>query len=283
MTAVPVTTAASRPATDFDIREHISSLGANLAGMANIIMQLGWPAVGYGVKDSKVIDGSAMHHPVKRARTTFTFLAVALLGSEEDQQVFRRAVTRQHVQVRSDADSPVQYSAMDPRLQLWVAACLYYGTIDMLERMGRAPQGADADALYQHCARFGTSLQVRPEMWPRDREAFAEYWEQSLQEVSIDEPMRAYLTSLMRHENLPAPATRLLGDFNTFVTTGFLPPPFREAMGLDWDDERQQRFDRLMRRMGAVERRLPASVRILPFTLLLRNMHKRQRQGRPLV
>ncbi|MCA1719636.1 MAG: oxygenase MpaB family protein [Actinobacteria bacterium] len=278
-----MTTVAWRPATEFDIRQHVSGLGANLAGMANIIMQLGWPQVGYGVKDSTVLDGSAMHHPVKRARTTFTFLAVALLGTDEDQQVFRRAVNKQHAQVRSGADSAVQYSAMDPHLQLWVAACLYYGTADLLERMGRAPQGADADALYAHCARFGTSLQVRPEMWPRDRAAFAEYWEQSLQAVSIDEPMRAYLTSLMRHENLPAPATRLLGEFNTFVTTGFLPPLFRDAMGLEWDDGRQQRFDRLMRRIGRVEQRLPASVRVLPFTLLLRDMHKRQRQGRPLV
>ncbi|MFN2540383.1 MAG: oxygenase MpaB family protein, partial [Mycobacteriales bacterium] len=78
--------------TGFDIRDHISGLGANAAGAANVVMQLSWPAVGYAVKDSKVESGSAMKHPVKRARTTFTFLAVALLGDEHDQQVFRRAL-----------------------------------------------------------------------------------------------------------------------------------------------------------------------------------------------
>src|SRR5437879_1829568 len=91
--------------TGFDIRDHISGLGANAAGVSNVVMQLSWPAVGYGVKDSKVHSGSAMKHPVKRARTTFTFLAVSLLGDETDQRVFRKAVNGQHAQVRSDADS----------------------------------------------------------------------------------------------------------------------------------------------------------------------------------
>src|SRR3954454_5217923 len=102
--------------TGFDIRDHISGLGATAAGVSNVVMQLSWPAVGYGVKDSKVHSGSAMKHPVKRARTTFTFLAVSLLGDERDRRVFRKAVTGQHVQVRSEPGAPVQYSAMDPRL-----------------------------------------------------------------------------------------------------------------------------------------------------------------------
>ena len=268
---------------DFDVRRHLSGLAGSLAGPANVIMQLSWPGVGYGVKDSKVDSGSAMKHPVKRARTTFTYLAVSLLGDEQDIKVFRRAVNRQHAQVRSDADSPVQYSAMDPRLQLWVAACLYYGTADLIARMRGPLDDAEADALYAHCARFGTSLQVRPEMWPADREAFDAYWEQSLAGVSIDEPVRDYLMGLIGHRNLPRPFQRALTPFNTFVTTGFLPPVFREAMGLSWDDAQQARFDQLLHRLGRLERRMPTAVRIFPFNVLLKDMRKRHREGRPLV
>ena len=271
---------------DFDIRPFLSGLGGNLAGMANVIMQLSWPGVGYGVMESPVEDGSAMKHPVKRARTTYTYIAVALLGDEDDRRRFRKAVNRQHAQVRSDAvdsKSPVAYRAMDPRLQLWVAACLYYGTVDFLERLHGPLDDPTADAIYAYSARFGTTLQVRDDMWPPDRAAFARYWEESLAEVAIDDAVRDYLTRLMRYENAPRWMQRRFASFNTFVTAGFLPPEFRAAMRLDWDDRQQQRFDRLMRRLGAVERRLPVVVRNFPFNVLLWDMRRRVRRNLPLV
>lgn len=270
---------------DFDIRPYLSGIGGNLAGMANVIMQLSWPGVGYGVMESKVEDGSALKHPVKRARTTYTYIAVALLGNDDDRKAFRQAVNRQHVQVRNDADSksPVAYSAMDPRLQLWVAACLYYGTVDFLEKMNGPLDEPTADAIYAYSSRFGTTLQVRPDMWPENRAAFARYWEESLREVSIDDAVRDYLTFLMRYGNAPGWMQRRFADFNTFVTTGFLPVEFRDAMHLDWDEQRQQRFDRLLDRMGRFERRLPRVVRNFPFNALLWDMRRRRRAGKPLV
>src|SRR4051795_12203574 len=103
MTAVVTTESvpSTPPAAAFDIRPHLSGLGGGLAGMANVIMQLSWPAVGYGVMESKVDSGSAMKHPVKRGRTTYTYIAVALLGTDDDRRAFRRAVNGQHAQVRS--------------------------------------------------------------------------------------------------------------------------------------------------------------------------------------
>ena len=57
--------------------------------VSNIIMQLANPKVGWGVHESRVDSGSAFHHPVKRARTTGTFLAVALIGEERDVELVR--------------------------------------------------------------------------------------------------------------------------------------------------------------------------------------------------
>ena len=51
-----------------------------LAGGANVVMQLAWPGVGYGVVESKVDSGALMKHPWKRARTTFQYIAVAVIG-----------------------------------------------------------------------------------------------------------------------------------------------------------------------------------------------------------
>lgn len=271
------------PPADFDIRHYLSGPAGVLAGMANVIMQLSWPQVGYGVKESKVDDGNITKHPVKRARTTFTFLGVSLLGDAEDQRLFRRAVNRQHAQVRSTAESPVAYNAMDPELQLWVAACLYYGTVDLYERMHGRMEEPTADALYAHCARFGTSLQVRPGMWPENRAAFAEYWEKGLERVSIDDTIRSHLMDLLENRYASRLTQLLTNRRNRFVTTGLLPPPFREAMQLPWTEQDQRRFDRFMRRVGALDRRLPQAVRLFPYNVLLRDMRWRVRTGRPLV
>lgn len=266
----------------FEMRDHVSGIGAHLAGPANVIMQLSWPGVGHGVMNSRVESGSAMKRPFKRGRTTFTYLAVALLGSEEDRAAFRKEVNRQHAQVHSQPGEKVEYRAMDPRLQTWVAACLYYGTADMIEKMHGPLPDAEADALYAHCARFGTTLQMPADAWPADRAAFDAYWQDSLTEVDIDPDVAEYLMRLTTLQNFPKPF-RLLAPFLVFVTTGFLPPVFREAMGLSWSKRQQRRFDRMLRTFGALERRLPAILRVFPFNLWLTDMRLRRRFRRPLV
>lgn len=266
----------------FTMRDHVSGIGAHLAGPANVIMQLSWPGVGHGVMNSRVESGSAMKRPFKRGRTTFTYLAVALLGSEDDRTAFRKEVNRQHAQVYSRPGEKVEYKAMDPRLQTWVAACLYYGTVDMIEKMHGPLPDAEADALHAHCARFGTTLQMPADAWPADRAAFAAYWEESLAEVDIDPDVAEYLMQLTTLQNFPRPF-RLLAPFLVFVTTGFLPPVFREAMGLSWSKRQQRRFDRMMRAFGSLERRLPAVLRVFPFNLWLTDMRLRRRFRRPLV
>ena len=61
---------------------------ALLAGPANVIMQLARPGVGYGVMESRVESGRVDLHPIKRARTTFTYLAVATGGSDAQKAPF---------------------------------------------------------------------------------------------------------------------------------------------------------------------------------------------------
>jgi uncharacterized protein (DUF2236 family) len=269
----------------FDVRPFINGLAGNLAGPANVIMQLSWPAIGYGVVESRVESGSAMKHPIKRSRTTFTYLAVALLGSEEERAVFRQAVNKQHVQVRPDENtkSPVDYDAMDPELQLWVAACLYYGFVDVYTRLHGPMDDVTADALYAYSARMGTTLQVRNEMWPPDREAFAAYWKEGLAKADIDDRVRRYLTSLANLENLPKLVRRISAKRTLFLTKGFLPPEIREQMHWTWSEEEEARFDRHMKRLARIEPLLPRFVLLFPFNVMLRDLRRRVRKGKPLV
>jgi uncharacterized protein (DUF2236 family) len=265
------------------VDEYIDGVGSLLAGTANVIMQLALPPVGYGVLESKVESGQVTKHPLKRLRTTFTYLAVTMLGDDEDRDAYRAAVNTAHAQVRSGAASPVRYNAFDPQLQLWVAACLYWGTVDLYTRLhGPVEDEARADAFYEFGARFGSGLQVRPDMWPADRAAFAAYWADGLARISIDEPVREYLTLLMTRRYLPWPL-RATGRFDQWVTTGFLPEPFRDQMHVSWDERDERRFARLLRTIGTVSGRMPGSARRFPFNYFLWDMRRRVRRGRPLV
>nr|WP_231989791.1 oxygenase MpaB family protein [Mycobacterium sp. 852002-51057_SCH5723018] len=260
---------------------------ALLAGPANVIMQLARPGVGYGVLESRVESGRVDLHPIKRARTTFTYLAVATAGSEAQKDAFRRAVNRAHAQVYSTPDSPVSYNAFDVDLQLWVAACLYKGAVDIYRTFVGELDGPDADRHYREGMALGTTLQVPPENWPADRAAFDGYWQESLARVHIDEAVRDYLYPIAAGRipglSLPGPLQRLSDSFALLITTGFLPQRFRDEMRLPWDARRQRRFDRLMAVLRAVNRAMPRFVRRFPFNVLLADVDRRIRTGRPLV
>ncbi|SHN43388.1 oxygenase MpaB family protein [Cryptosporangium aurantiacum] len=268
--------------TEIDLRRIVHGAGLLAAG-ANVIMQLARPGVGYGVVESRVESGRLFDHPVKRARTTLSYLAVAMLGDDETKKAYREAVNVAHRQVHSTPESPVKYSAMDPKLQLWVAACLYRGFEDVYAALGGVLTPEEAAEIYRCSHALGTTLQVRESMWPADRAAFQEYWDAEMAEVHIDDTVREHLLHVVRLTYRPRLVSSVFGPLNTFVTTGFLPPVFRDEMKLPWDERRQRRFDRLLRTVGALSRRQPEALRIFPFNFLLWDVKRRIRRGVPLV
>lgn len=261
---------------------------ALLAGPANVIMQLARPGVGYGVLESRVESGRVDLHPIKRARTTFTYLVVATQGSDQQKAAFREAVDSVHRQVRATADSPVKYNAFDRDLQLWVGACLYKGNVDIHRIFLGEMDDEHADRHYHNEGKaMATMLQVPEDMWPADRAAFDQYWQEQLDKVHIDDAVRDYLqpiaASRLRGLTLPGPLQRMNERIALLITTGFLPQRFRDEMQLPWDADRQRRFDRLMGLLRGVNNVLPQFLRGFPFNLILWDLDRRIRSGRPLV
>jgi uncharacterized protein (DUF2236 family) len=254
-----------------------------MAGPANVILQLARPGVGYGVMESRVESGNLFKHPLKRTRTTFTYLAVALLGNTEEKLAYRQAVNRSHAQVHSTAQSPVRYNAFDPELQLWVAACLYWGLVDSYQRLFGPLTAAQEAELYRLAEPLGTTLQVRPGMWPADPAAFRVYWEEKIAQVHIDDAVRAFLMRLVNVEFLPPPLRLLLAPLHRLVAAGFLPPRLRAEMHLAWGPREQRRFDRLLAVNAFVSRRLPRPLRQASIRLVMWDFRRRRRKGLPLV
>lgn len=258
------------------------SMGQTMS-TANVIMQLANPAVGYGVAHSTVESGRLDRHPIKRARTTASYLAVAAMGTAEDRRQFRQAVNRQHVQVRSRDDSPVEYNAMNPELQLWVAACLYFGWEDIYERVHGPLVGAERETFYQQGKVVGTTLQMPAEMWPADREQFQAYWDQQVDRIEISDEIRDFLLNIANFGYAHRRIQQRYGPTKYRRTIGYLPEPFRVALRVPWSEADQQWFDAYVARQVQRERRKPLWLSQLIFRALLWDVRIRNRFGRPLV
>jgi len=264
------------------IRDRLTGL-ALLAGGANVIMQLARLPVGHGVVHSPVESGNLYRHPLKRTRTTLMYLVMAVDGTPEERKEIRRQINRVHARVRSRPDSPVQYHAMDPELQLWVAACIYRGTEDTCRLLWGEPDERTREELYQDARRYATTLQVREEQWPADRAAFEEYWRREVTKIEMDDDTRSYLRGFARGTFLPKPLQWLLGPVMEFMAIGFLYPEFRDELGVSWSERQQRRFDRVIQMLGKVNRVLPRPLREFPFNVIRWDTRRRLRTGRPVV
>ena len=255
---------------------------ATLLPAANVIMQLALPGVGYGLWKPGG-QRKRVQHLFKRARTTGTYLAVATIGTESDRALIRDAVDVAHRPVRSTSSSPISYNAFDPKLQLWVASCLYRYFVDQHEFLHGPLDDTTADVVYRDAKRLGTTLQVQERMWPPDRVAFNEYWKRSLDDLRIDAPVREHLRGVASMAFLPLPLRVLAGPLNLFATTGFLAPEFRSMMQLDWSERQQRRFDWLLSALRLADQLIPQRAWIFGYQLYLWDMRFRARLRRRIV
>lgn len=250
---------------------------------ANVIMQLGWPEVAYGVMESKVESGSLVKHPWKRARTTATYLAVAILGNDEDRKAYREAVNGAHRFVRSDENSPVKYNAFNRELQLWVAACLYIGIEDMYQLLHGKLDDEQLEAFYRTGSTLGTTLQVTEDMWPATRSDFDRYWNIACERVVFDETTKAYLMDLVDLKMINWPMRLMFRNLLRFLTIGSLPPIFREALDLEWSEADRRRYEHLFVFVSFVNRFIPRFLRHGGSEALVADLRRRVKSGRNLI
>lgn len=280
MSAVPVEDVTPiEPPAEFEMREVVYGATAFIAGAANVALQLGNPGVGRGVYERPLPGRDLRSAPISRTIHTLSYLSVATFGTDEDRVHLRRMVTKAHAHVRSGPQSPVAYSAYDHQLQLWVAACLYYGWTDTLTRLAGPMDEARAEAFYQAAARLGTTLQMPADLWPATRAEFDAWYAGQLGQLSYDPEVRGYLRNLFRGTDAPLlmrPPAMVLGRINI----GFLPVPIREKLGLRWTRVDDVAFRTLLLSLRMAYAVAPAPLRVFPFNLLLWDFRRRVRRVR---
>lgn len=291
------TQAIDPDAPEIELLARDAIAGSAYFGAANVVMQLARLPVGHGVAKSTVDSGRVDLHPLKRQRTTAQYLIVALLGTEDERRAMRREVNRQHRQVVSGDDADVPYNAFHADLQLWVAACIYVGFSCWLELSQGPLDERTRDAFYARCSRLGTTLQVPEHAWPADREAFAAYWWDAIEQLEMDDVSRTYLRDLINvrlhrtrsestsasRPSLEARLTRPLRRWNRFVTLGFLDPRFRAHLHEGWTSADQRRFERFLQVALRLDRTLPAAVRHSLLNAYEWDVKRRIRRQRAIV
>ena len=278
----PITHLGTHGKVPKELHDLLTPATVSLAG-ANIVMQLAQLPVGRGVAESKVESGNLYKHPIKRARTTFGYVMIAVFGTDEEREALAHAVTEVHRHVHSGPDDPVRYTAFDPKLQLWVAACIYRGIEDGYALLYGPPPPELLDLTYRHGARLATMLQVPASMWPPDRPAFEAYWADAESAIKMDKVTRAYLYDFAGLGFLPWPVPKFFGWYHRAITAGFLPAAFRRELGLAWGPREQSAFAFNRRVLRIANALTPRPLRTLPFDLYLWDMRRRIRNDRNIL
>jgi uncharacterized protein (DUF2236 family) len=250
---------------------------------ANVVMQLARRGVGRGVAQSPVTSGSLVKHPVKRTRTTLAYIWLALYGTDDERSELRRNVDAQHRHVRSQPGDDVAYDAYDPELQLWVAACMYVGSLQGYEALYGRPSDNVATELLRQCSRFATTLQVPASQWPSDQAAFGDYWSRNLTLVEFDEVTKSYVLDFIELRFLPRPLAALARPLHRLLCVGFLEEAFRDALSLEWSERDQRYFEGWGAVMRWVNRRVPRVLGEFPWNLVRVDTRRRLVRGRALV
>lgn len=166
-------------------------------------------------------------HPLRRMRRTVAFMTAVVWGNELERQAVYSAVSRQHAPIKG---------GNDPELHRWVASTLFVTFVKVHETFyGKLPLW-EHEQLYQDCAVWATSLGYMPqEMWFDSVEEFDEYWDRSVDNLSITDEAKTLAHTLLFTCVFPwwlawaVPSVRIL-------TAGWLPAKFREAYGLPGPD-----------------------------------------------
>lgn len=248
--------------------ESVYLLGAGRA----ILLQLAMPQVGHGVARHS----NFAANPVGRLHGTLAYIYALSNGTDEHRAKVRDIVNTAHAPVKAPAakdGSHPAYSARDPRLQLWVAATLYDSAMQIHELVFPPLESEEAEELFQQYAVLGTELGMPAELWPANRQEFANYWAETCAQLQVDETVREVAGQLLEAKSAPL-WVRALMPLARLMTKGLLGPELRELYGFSWSQKQQRAMEFVLRVARTGMKILPKFVRHFPMRFYLRHLER---------
>jgi uncharacterized protein (DUF2236 family) len=176
-----------------------------------------------------------------------------------------RSIGQLHGTVQGIAPDGRRYSALEPRLLLWVYATLIDSSLLAYETFVAPMRLAERDAYYAEFCRAGHVWGIPAESFPPDLAVLRGWMAHMIAsgEVHVSEQGRRVGKDLMEPPLwwLPAPFTLPL----RLLTTWLLPPTLRSGFGHSWGPRREAAMQRLAGLSRSVVPRLPSGLRDLPI------------------
>lgn len=243
-----------------------------ISGVRALLMQACDPLAVVGFERHSVI----FDDPQTRLRRTDEAMARIYFGSEAEAERTGRAIRAMHRRVSGRAPErygPIakgtRYDATDPALGLWVLASLADSALVSYERVFGGLAAAERDRYWREYRRVGELLGLPPGSMPSSYLELRGYIDGRLGDgslwISAERRERARrmvfdppFGGLLRAAFTPVTETVRL------LTTGLLPAPLRELLGLAWDPAREAllRSTLLQLRIGSAF--WPDAVRLHP-------------------
>ncbi|KAJ5278580.1 hypothetical protein N7478_003952 [Penicillium angulare] len=250
--------------------EKIVQEGIILAGGAvAILLQVAEPGVAKGVDEHS----NFAYRPMDRLRTTMTYVYCMVYGTEKEKMIVIDMVHRAHNSV-----SGPDYSADDPKLQLWVAATLYAVAIDIYERTFGPINEDQSEQIYREYSVLAESLRVPPDLWPTSRQEFWKYWDHQIATMEITQHAKNVAQDLLRNRKVPL-FIRALLPMIRLTSTEMLPIRLRDAYELRSSKTRNRTHRFLMAITRTTYPHLPERLRTYPMRYYLKDMRRRLRDA----
>jgi uncharacterized protein (DUF2236 family) len=141
-----------------------------------------------------------------------------------------------------------RYSADDPKLLLWILACIADSALTLYERFVRPLRGDERERFWQDYLLVGELFGLTPSCAPVTFDDFRSYMEQQLasEELYVTDEARAMALKVAFDLPVPTPHRPALAVSNMIVL-GTLPDRVRELYGLEWSPTRAATLDLVAR------------------------------------
>ena len=234
-----------------------------------VLLQLAHPLVAAGVGEYSQFSRGAGSF-VRRARGTIGAMLTITFGTPAEAREAIDHINAIHDRVHGvlrDAVGPypagTPYSAHDPQLMLWVHATLIESMVLTYEQLVGPLSAEDKDRYVIEASYTTEQLGVPRERQPATYAELDAYLadRDASGEIAVGPDARRVAAELLSPPvGLASPAFRV----TRLITVGLLPPPIREAYGFEWNDHREQRFNRTLSVIRRVRGTLPAQLREWP-------------------
>lgn len=226
-----------------------------LGGGRALLLEIAHPLVAAGVAEHS----NFRSDPFGRMQRTLRAMSAITFEDRASGLAAIRAIDRAHAAVRGTLARDVgrfragtAYCAADPEAMRWVWATLVDTAVTVYRHFVADLSAGELDAYYADhtgVARLlGIPGTILPATWPE-----FERWFDSMidgEELAVDDRAREIADALL-NASLPADNAKAV----RILTTALLPQGLRDDFGLDWNDEKAERFAALVRSVQSLRRR----------------------------